>query len=103
MSSRVRMPNARLFQDETNKKLSKPKDGNIKQYPTAQVLYFHERRLAKLEKMGNSELEKAVNLLTIKLNHLEGLVQNLAAKSNKIKHENTLELLVEEEEEEEEN
>ena len=49
-NSRVRMPNARLVQDESkNKKV--PKESLFKQYPAQQVLFFHEKRLERLEKL----------------------------------------------------
>ena len=101
-NSRVRMPNARLVLDESNRKV--PKSSSFKEYPAQQVLYFHEKRLERLEKLErggvkNNKSEEELKALTMKLNHLEAMVQNLVTKSNKIKHENTLELVVEEDNE----
>lgn len=101
-NTRVRMPNARLAQDETKKQVPQP--SSFKKYPAQQVLFFHEKRLERLEKLEkggvkNNKLEGEFKALTTKLNHLEGIVQNLLTKSNKIKHENTLELVVEEDSE----
>ena len=101
-NSTVRLPNARLVQDESKRKVPKP--SSFKEYPAQQVLYFHEKRLERLEKLEkggvkNNKSEEELKAVTLKLNHLEALVQNLVSKSNKIKHENTLELVVEEDSE----
>ena len=84
-----------------------PRPKSIKDYPLAQVLYFHEQRLAKLEFVKketegtegtNTKKDTVAEILGQKITHLESVCEQLSKTLAELKEQqNNVTLEVEEE------
>ncbi len=99
----MRTPNAFLGQSTVAMRQA-AQNAKGTQYPIGQILFFHERRLAELEKGGvtftGGNAEENVALL-MKVEHLEKMCQQLAMEVQQLKNQSTevnVHLEVEEEE-----
>ena len=91
----MRTPNAFLGQSTVAMKQAAQKVEGAKgtQYPIGQILFFHERRLAELEKKEETTSTgadtKEYAALLVKVEHLEKLCQQLTMEVQQLKNQST--------------